>query len=228
MNEAEVQPVADPTRRNIRLTVLGLVILIAIIVAGFVNKISQPRIMTGTEMQINGAYMFETPRALPEFELLDHHGEAFNKDSLKGQWSLIFFGFTYCPDICPTTMAQLAQLVEKLEGLPEAEDTRVIMVTVDPARDDPEQLARYVPYFNPDFLGVTGEFMDIHRFATALNTPFRKVPGQDPENYQVDHSANVILINPYGDYHGFFKAPLDLAKLKVTYRSARALWDYQS
>jgi protein SCO1/2 len=98
------------------------------------------------------------------------------------------------------------------------------MVTVDPARDTVEQLAGYVPYFNSEFTGVTGEFLDIHRFATGLNTPFRKVPGQG-ENYQVDHSANVVLINPRGDYHGFFKAPLDLAKMKVTYRSARALWD---
>ena len=64
-----------------------------------------------------------------------------------------------------------------------------------------------------------------HRVATALNTPFRKVPGQG-EDYLVDHSANVVLINPRGDYHGFFKAPLDLAKMKVTYRSARYLWEY--
>jgi protein SCO1/2 len=112
----------------------------------------------------------------------------------------------------------------ELEGT-EARDTQVVMVSVDPARDTVEQLATYVPYFNPEFIGVTGEFLDIHRFATSLNTPFRKVPGQE-ENYLVDHSANVVLINPRGDYHGFFKAPLDLAKMKLTYRSARVLWDY--
>ena len=93
-----------------------------------------------------------------------------------------------------------------------------------PARDTVEQLAGYVPYFNPDFIGVTGEFLDIHRFATALNTPFRKVPGQG-DSYLIDHSANVILINPKGDYHGFFRAPLDLPKMKLTYRSARAVWE---
>ena len=98
------------------------------------------------------------------------------------------------------------------------------MVSVDPARDTVSVLAEYVPYFNPDFIGVTGDFLDVHRFATALNTPFRKVAGQG-ENYQVDHSANVVLINPRGDYHGFFKAPLDLAKMKTTYRSARVWWE---
>jgi protein SCO1/2 len=181
--------------------------------------------MTDSELRINGAYMFETPRALPPFELLDHHGELFDRERLLGQWTLVFFGFTHCPDICPTTMSLLSRFMEELDGLPEQADTRVVLVTVDPARDDVAQLSKYVPYFNPDFIGVTGAFMDIHRFATALNTPFRKVPGQG-ENYQVDHSANLVLINPRGDYQGFFKAPLDLAKLKLTYRSVRAVWDY--
>ena len=224
MNDSASTALPPSTNRNIKLTVLGLVILIAIVVAGFVNKITQPRVMTDSELKINSAYMFETPRALPPFALIDHNAQVFDKARLEGRWTMVFFGFTFCPDICPTTMAQLAQLMEKLDGLPEA-DTQVVLVSVDPARDTPEQLASYVPYFDPDFVGVTGEFMDIHRFATALNTPFRKVPGQDPENYLIDHSANVVLINPYGDYHGFFKAPLDLAKLKVTYRSVRAVWD---
>ena len=216
---------ADPIARNIRLTVLGLLIFIGIVVAGFVNKISQPRVLSESALRLNGAYMFETPRELPPFELVDHHGQPFDKARLQGKWTLVFFGFTHCPDICPTTMSLLSQLMEKLDGLPEQADTQVVMVTVDPARDDVAQLSTYVPYFNPDFIGVTGEFMDIHRFATALNTPFRKVPGQG-ENYQVDHAANVVLINPRGDYHGFFKAPLDLAKLKLTYRSVRVVWDY--
>jgi protein SCO1/2 len=216
--------VSDPRARNINLTVLGLLVFIAIVVAGFFNQVSQPRVMTASELKINGAYMFDTPRALPEFELIDHHGAAFTRDSLQGHWSLVFFGFTHCPDICPTTMALLSRFMQELEGLPESSDTSIVMVTVDPARDGVEQLSQYVPYFNPDFVGVTGDFLDIHRFATNLNTPFRKAPDQG-ENYQVDHSANLVLINPRGDYQGFFKAPLDLAKLKVTYRSVRAVWE---
>ncbi len=211
--------------RGIKLTVLGLVIFIAIIVAGFVHRVQLPRILTTSEMQINGLYLLKTPRNFGEINLIDHHGEAFSNRRLQGKWTLVFFGFTYCPDVCPTTMSFLNELTGQLEGT-EAEDTRVVMVTVDPARDTVEQLASYVPYFNPDFTGVTGEFLDIHRFATALNTPFRKVVGQG-ENYQVDHSASVVLINPRGDYHGFFKAPLDMAKMKLTYRSARAMWDRQ-
>jgi protein SCO1/2 len=224
MSKTETNPMTAQQARGVKLTVVGMLILIAIVVGSFVNKVSMPRVMTSSELKINGAYMFDTPRALPEFTLLDHNGDVFNKAALRGQWTLVFFGFTHCPDVCPTTMAELGRFVQLLDGLPEQADTRVVMVTVDPARDGVEQLSQYVPYFNPDFLGVTGEFLDIHRFATALNTPFRKVPGQG-EDYQVDHSANLVLINPRGDYHGFFKAPLDLGKLKVTYRSVRAVWD---
>jgi protein SCO1/2 len=209
--------------RNIKLTIAGLLLFITVIVAGFVYRVSLPRIMTASEMSANGLYLLETPRNIGEFDLIDHHGNPFNPARLEGQWTLVFFGFTHCPDICPTTMTFLNTFLESLEGT-EAEDPQVVMVSVDPARDTVQQLADYMPYFNPDFIGVTGEFLDIHRFATKLNTPFRKVMDEDG-SYQVDHSSNIVLINPRGDYHGFFRAPLDLAKMKVTYRSARFIWD---
>jgi protein SCO1/2 len=209
--------------RNINFTVIALLLMMAIMFAGFLYRISLPRVMTDTEMQVNGLYLLETPRDIGEFALIDHHGKPFDPARLEGQWTMIFFGFTYCPDICPATMAFLNQFVDSLEGT-EVEDTQVVMLSVDPGRDTVEQLSTYVPFFNPEFIGVTGEFLDIHRFATSLNTPFRKVMGEG-DDYQVDHSANVVLINPRGDYHGFFKAPLDLGKMKTTYRSARYLWE---
>ncbi len=208
--------------RGVRTTVIIVLAFITFVVAAFVYRIQQPRLMSVAEMKINGAYMLDTPRKIPEFSLVDQDGEAFTHSRLEGVWTLIFFGFTHCPDVCPTTMAFLNEFMGSLEGT-EAEDTQVVMVSVDPARDTIEILAEYVPYFNPAFIGVTGEFLDVHRFATALNTPFRKASGQG-KDYQVDHSANVVLINPRGDYHGFFRAPLDLGKMKVTYRSARLWW----
>ena len=209
--------------RNIKLTIAGLLLFITVIVAGFVYRVSLPRIMTASEMSANGLYLLETPRNIGEFDLIDHHGNPFNPARLEGQWTLVFFGFTHCPDICPTTMTFLNTFLESLEGT-EAQDPQVVMVSVDPARDTVQQLADYMPYFNPDFIGVTGEFLDIHRFATKLNTPFRKVMDEDG-SYQVDHSSNIVLINPRGDYHGFFRSPLNLGKMKVTYRSARFIWD---
>jgi protein SCO1/2 len=210
-------------RRGVRITVAIVALFITFVVISFAYRVQQPRVMSVSEMKINGLYLLDTPRNLGEFSLLDHRGNTFNAQSLEGGWSLVFFGFTHCPDICPTTMAFLNQLLQSIEGT-EVEDTAVVMISVDPARDTVPVLAEYVPYFNPEFTGVTGEFLDVHSFATSLNTPFRKVPGQG-ENYQVDHSANVVLINPRGDYHGFFKAPLDLAKMKTSYRSARIWWE---
>ncbi len=210
-------------RKGVRATVIFIVVFMMLVVATFVYRLGQPRLMSVAEMKVNGAYMLDIPRKIGDVNLVDHNGEVFNAERLKGVWTLVFFGFTYCPDVCPTTMAFLNELIQALEGT-EADDTRVVMVSVDPARDTVEVLAEYVPYFNPRFTGVTGEFMDIHRFATALNTPFRKVPGQG-EDYQVDHSSSVVLINPRGDYHGFFRAPLELEKMKATYRSARFLWE---
>ena len=137
------------------------------------------------------------------------------------RWTLIFFGFTHCPDICPTTMAELAELKSQLAGT-EASDARVVMVSVDPARDTPDRLAQYVPYFHPDFIGVTGEFAEILSVAQRLNAPFRKVSEPDG-GYQMEHSANVMLMNPRGDYHGFFRAPLDIPKMRVTLRSTQYL-----
>jgi protein SCO1/2 len=216
---------ASPAQsRGIRLTVGVILVFMLVAVAGFVYRMQQPRVMSEAELKVNGLYLLQRPRNFGEIKLIDHKGQPFTRARFQGRWSLVFFGFTYCPDICPTTMAFLNDFVGQLEAA-EVADSQVVLVSVDPARDTVDQMARYVPYFNPDFIGVTGKFLDIHRFATALNTPFRRVPGQDEENYVVDHSANVVLINPRGDYHGFFKAPLDREKMTVTYRSARAAWN---
>jgi len=220
---AEHEDLNVARNRGVKTTVIFVVLFMAFVVAAFVYRIQQPRLMSIAEMKVNGAYMLDTPRNIGDIKLVDQKGKPFTKERFEGVWTLVFFGFTHCPDVCPTTMALLNEFMQRLEGT-EADDTRVVMVSVDPARDTVEVLSEYVPYFNPEFTGVTGDFLDIHRFATALNTPFRKTPGQG-EDYQVDHSANVVLINPRGDYHGFFRAPLDLGKMKVTYRSARLWWE---
>ena len=211
--------------QRVGLTVAAILLVIAVIVSGFVYRIQQPRIMTESEMRANGLFVFDTPRDPGAFSLVDHHGEEFTERNLEGDWTLLFFGFTYCPDVCPTTMSFLSQLSESLEGT-EAETTEVVMLSVDPARDTVEQLASYVPYFDPDFTGLTGDFTEVLSVARRFNSPFRKVTSENGD-YQVDHSANVILINPRGDFHGFFRAPLDLAKMKVTLRSAQYLWSRQ-
>ncbi len=204
------------TRRGIRFTVIGCIVFMVVLLTLLINKLTTPRIMSADELRLNGAIVFDTPRRFDDFTLLNHKGEPFTRDDFVGQWSLVFFGFTHCPDICPTTMAELDRLVGKLPD-DIAQQTQVVLVSLDPARDTPEVLSEYVGYFDPEFIGVTGDFLTLRRFANQVNVAFNKVTIGD--DYTVDHSGNIVLINPRGDYHGFFKPPFELAKLKATYSS---------
>tara|TARA_B100000683_G_scaffold275296_1_gene325592 strand:+ start:130 stop:780 length:651 start_codon:yes stop_codon:yes gene_type:complete len=216
--------VVGSTQKGVRWTIAGVLLFMTVVVTSFIHRVGEPRIMSLAETRANGLFLFDTPRDPGEFSLIDHHGSPFTREDLIDQWTLIFFGFTHCPDICPTTMAELAELKAQLVGT-EASDARVVMLSVDPARDTPERLAQYVPYFHADFIGVTGDFTDILSFAQRLNAPFRKVSEPDGA-YQMEHSANVMLMNPRGDYHGFFRAPLDIPKMRVTLRSTQYLWEH--
>ena len=215
---------SDSKIRGVRWTLAGVLVFIFLIVASFVHRVGEPRVMSLAETRANGLFLFDTPRDPGEFELLDHKGKSFSRAQLLGRWTLVFFGFTHCPDICPTTMVELAELKSQLANT-EAEATQVVMVSVDPARDTPERLSEYVPYFHPEFLGVTGDFTAILSFAQRLNAPFRKLSEPDGD-YQMEHTANVVLMNPRGDYHGFFRAPLDIPKMRVTLRSTQYLWEH--
>ncbi len=172
--------------------------------------------MSKDDLRVNGAIVFDQPRIIKDFTLQNHRGEAVDLQTLKGKWSLMYFGFTHCPDICPTTLAKLNDVVGLLDT-DIADQTQVMLVSVDPARDTPEKLAEYVPFFNKDFIGVTGEFLQIMGFTRNVNVAFSKVVLDD--DYTVDHTGNLVLINPDGHYHGFFRPPFELARLKVTYSS---------
>ena len=208
-------------KRGIYLTVAAVTALIAMLVGLFIAGLNKPRILSDSELKNNGVFLFENPRSFKAFSLTDYNKEAFTPEKLLGKWSLVFFGFTYCPDICPTTMALLNRFYGEQQFGDFGDDLQIVMVSVDPARDTPEKLYDYVRFFNKDFVGVTGEFLDLHRFATQLNIPFNKAPGGG-ENYTVEHSGNVAIINPRGHYVGFFRSPLELPKLTASYQSIRA------
>ncbi len=206
-------------KRGIRVTVLVILLVAGSLVGSFFYAFTKARVMTRDELRDQGAYLYENPRLIPAFSLQDERAQLLTPQALTGKWNLIFFGFTYCPDICPTTLAQLKLFYQELE--PEVQlDTQVWLASVDPARDTPEQLRSYLEFFHPAFRGITGDFLEIHRFATALNIPFAKVPGGG-NDYMVDHSANIALVNPQGHSLGFFKAPLDISKLKRSFLTIR-------
>ncbi len=146
-------------------------------------------------------------RPLPQFSLVDHDDKKFTKDNLTGEWSLVFFGFTHCPDICPATLAMLSQVTEDLDTT-HADKLGIYMVTVDPERDKPAHLKNYVTYFNKDFVGVTGDTDQLGLVTKSLGAVARI---QDHEkgatDYAVDHSSHMALINPKGNLYAIFTAP---------------------
>ncbi len=192
-------------KSRIGLTVLLLCLAIAVSLGLFFHKVTS-RVMSPDQLRVLGAYVFDKPRSFTIERLQSHDGKEFSLENLKGQWSLIFFGYTYCPDVCPATLALLRESLKQMKEAGAEELPQVILVTVDPARDTIEKLAGYVTFFNPEFIGVTGEFLDLQQFASQVNIAFQKQPGGG-ENYLVDHSATVAMINPKGHYHGFLKPP---------------------
>jgi protein SCO1/2 len=130
------------------------------------------------------------------FALVDHNGKPRKLEDFRGKVVVIFFGFTHCPDVCPTTLAELAGAVRKLG--PAGDNVQVLLVTVDPARDTPEVLAKYVTAFHPKFLALRGNADETLRVAKEFKVIYQKVAGPRPENYTMDHSAGSYVFDRQG------------------------------
>jgi len=143
---------------------------------------------------------------LAEFSLVDHHGAEIGRDTFKGYWNLVFFGFTHCPDICPLTMQVLASARQQLAEKGHAPLPRIVLVSVDPERDTPEILSQYIAFFGDGNLGITGSLDELRKLTNGLGIYFEKT-GLDEENYSVDHSAVVLVINPDGKFQAVFGTP---------------------
>ena len=159
---------------------------------------------------------YPTPRTVAPFSLLDAHEAPFTEENLKGQWTLLFLGYTFCPDICPTTMAELNGIYPQLQALDTTYPIKVVFVSVDPKRDTPARLNDYVRYFNKDFIGLTGEHKDLFPFARSLGMMYAIAESTDNPNYLVDHSASVVLVNPTGEVLGRFKPKREIGTLSIS------------
>lgn len=193
-------------------TVFILVALVAVILGLTVNKVlNDQRQPNSTELIDAGIILLPQSRTVPSLEMTDQSGQPVALDQLKGKWSLLFFGYTFCPDICPTTLAQLRQIKSELPK--EAVDKlQVILVSVDPNRDTPAQLKQYLGYFDADFRGLTGSVETLQKLANAVSIPFIPADTSKP-NYTVDHSGNLAVIGPDGKQRGFIRAPFNNQKL---------------
>lgn len=156
-------------------------------------------------------------RPLPPLRFVDHTGRPFTAEQLANRWTFIFFGFTHCPDVCPTTLAMLSALEKGMSDLPEQQRPQVVLLSVDPERDTAAQLAAYVHFFNPRFVGISATPEVTEDFTRKLGVPVAK---RDLGNggYTVDHSSALFLVGPEGHLRALFTPPHDPAAIAADYR----------
>jgi protein SCO1 len=210
---------------NIAKTVIACVVFMAVVLGLVVHRIVSPAVLSNAQLAENGLFVYDLPRPVSAFALTDHEGQPFTQERLRGKWSLLFFGYTFCPDICPITLATIRQFDQLLqEAEPDAAaQLQVAMISVDPQRDTAEKLDAYMGYFDEDYIGVTGQYIDIFNLGRQLNVAFGYTPTENGE-YLVNHSGEIVLINPNGEFHGFFKIPHDPEKMLRNFRSVLASW----
>ena len=213
-----------PRARMLTGFLLANAAIVIVAVTVFFNRPAAPP-------QIQGVLLPQA-RPLPDFQLLDHHHQVFTNKDLKGSWHLVSYGFTTCADICPTTLSQLAQVNRELQeqGQP---NLKVLFYTVDHARDTVAQMSAYVPFFDPEFVGLT------HEDDNALYLPFeqglgivaRLIPVDGPDinpqdnEYQVVHGIKLFLINPNGELQAIFDPDSSFSGIR-SFNAETILRDY--
>lgn len=185
-------------KRNAILFLVGTIAVLAgLLLAMFTGEKQAGAIRAGT--------VLKHPRALQPFTLTDMNGAPYTLESMKGHWTLLFPGFTFCPDVCPTTLGMLRQVYAQLGD--SADDVQMLFLSVDPQRDTPEKMRQYVQYFDPRFFAATTAEPELQRVAQMLGVAYVKVPGSQDGNYTMDHSAALVLLNPQGQIAAYFTPP---------------------
>lgn len=202
-----------------RTQTIALAAIVAIVAAasGILSARWLLQQQSGQQSEMTSATLLSPPRPLPPMALVDHDNRPFDTGRLRDGWSLVFFGFTSCPDVCPTTMTTLAQTKKLLADLPAGEQPRVVMISVDPERDTPARLAGYVKAFDPSFTGATGTKAAIDELARRMGVMAATRPIEGG-SYTVDHTTSVFLIDPDGALRALFSAPLTPKLIAEDYR----------
>jgi protein SCO1 len=162
-------------------------------------RINQPPSIAG--------FVYPEPKAISPFRLTNQDGGSFDLDALKGKWSFVYFGYTYCPDACPTTLAELSRAHKLLADAGLDRDTQYVFVSVDSLRDTPRRLAQYVAFFDRKFLGATGTDAALTQFTREVGVAYSFPEGKKGTSYTVDHSSLIALFDPDARLHAVFTPP---------------------
>ena len=162
--------------------------------------------------QLLSVRLISPPRALPDWRLRLSDGGEASPATLQGRWTLVFLGFTHCPDVCPTTLQTLSLAQKQWQGLPEGKRPRVLFVTADPERDSPQIVGDYAHYFHPDTMAASPTPEQLAAFTKALGLVYMKVAEPDG-SYSIDHSATLVLLDPQARQAGLLSPPLDARKI---------------
>lgn len=154
----------------------------------------------------NGATALSSPRPLPEFSLVDEAGAAFGRGRLEGRWSLLFFGYTSCPDVCPGVLQTMRRVMATGQREPGVDLPQVVFVSVDPQRDGPERLEEYLEFFHPAFVGLSGEAAEIAKLAASVGAFYRRRDGEDGSR-ALDHSSRLFLVSPEAELFAVLQEP---------------------
>lgn len=210
-------------QQGVRNTILACVAFMALVLGLFVNNVLHKPGLSDEQLREQGVIVLPAPRELAPFELSADDGSAFTREDLEGHWSLVYFGFTSCPDICPTTLATITNARRALVEAGAEELFDVVLVSVDPERDTPEALREYLAYFDPDYVGVTGETLEIASLAEQMSVGFAKTPAPEAEGgYLVDHTGHIVVVNPRGHYAAFIRMPHSADQIRTAWQALSA------
>ena len=193
----------------------------SLITSLFVYHITQKN--APSQLSSDIGMLFPAPRDIKSFELVTANQQPFTEKDFYHHWTLVFFGFTHCSSICPTTLDTIKRVYPALHA--HYPNLRVALVSIDPERDTPESLSQYVRRYNPEFLGITGNIQNIRKLQSQLGV-YSARDNTSSTNYQIQHTSSILLINPHGKWVGLFKyglKPDDLKKgIEISLRSANA------
>lgn len=199
--------------------ILSVVAVLALVLGGVASHVTSRR----EAPEIEGL-LWPQSKALSAMSLHDHHGRPFTLERLTGKWTLLFFGYTHCPDVCPVTLSVLKNALALMARAGAGgEPPQVVFVSVDPARDSLDHLAAYVSHFDPAFLGVTGEEADLKAFTRQMGVLYILAEPDASGAYLVDHTAAVFLVDPRGHLVALFHAPHEAERFARDVPRIRAL-----